>query len=213
MANQTLRGFRWISTINGSHQPRIMHAEVADNYGTQLVAGDLITRVSTGYVQRNVGSEGTQTDVLGLMVGVVQRYDSVNGVLFPGKVVPANTRWGSSGSMYEKRTIISYIPMVGNIFEADVSTALGGGFVTQAGMDTLKGENVDSVVESVTGNFPACILDASTHATTSTLQFRIKEIPDISVQGGQQDFTTTLRMKIRVICNRAQDPSTNTTGI
>lgn len=213
MANNTIRGIRWVRSLTGAGRPVNRYAVVADNYGTKLVVGDAITRVSTGYVQRAVGSEGTQTDILGVVTNVVQYYDSTDGVLKNGWVLPASTRWGSSGTNFEQRSIVEYIPAEGNVFEIDCDTDEGTSFDTPAEIYGYIGENADLIVESVTGNVSPFALDISTHNTTNTLQCRIEGFPDLFAANNVQDFSTTLRLKALITFNRAQSPLVNTTGI
>ena len=202
MANPTVAGFRWYKSLSGHARPVTHTIRVADDYGTLLATGDLIRRTTDGTALMAIGSEGSQSNILGLMTGVKQYWDG--SVLRKRAFLPASI---SYDTLLERASIIEYISMEDNLFEVDADTAEGTSYDTRAEIEGLIGENADFVLGAANGNFPRAVLDISSHNTTSTLQFRIVGLKENELQ----DYSTTLRLKFIVKCNVSQ--LTNTTGV
>lgn len=205
-------GFRWVRHEFGSDNPPIQRIRLASAYqpaagGTNvdLHVGDPVQIASTGTATICVGDEGTQSQIYGICVGFSPEYD--------GTVMqPRNKHIGGSGAYstnLERQNFVLVIPVVGQMFEIDMfdnTTA-----TTEAAYYAFIGENADMklTADTTNANDPKAdpTLDIATHATTSTLQWRIWDIsPRVN-----HDFTGK-NVKLRVVCNKVQQAPFNTTG-
>lgn len=203
MANTTLRGLRWVRSDFGQFQHPVETVRVASGYGTAIYRGDCVVLVDNAGVQtaeRAVGSEGTKTDVYGVVIGVKQYWDGT--YMQRGRALPASTTYGS---VIERASLLEVIPVFGQVFEVDCDdTSIG---TTLSSYQTNAGANADLIIESVTGA-SGFALDASSLASTATLQVRYIG----PSKGIDQDYASS-RVKVQIRFNRAQHPATNTTGI
>lgn len=209
MANLTKGGFRPWGTLSGGvgSLPSAKIAEVANNYGTGIFMGDIITQASDGTVTAAATSDN------GKLLGVAIGFSYVlNGRREPAPFIPASTTFtpttvGSSNASY-----VHFLPLTPDlILEVDGNAAAPT--PTLAGVIGLIGENCDlsaSTAGDTTTGMSGFTLDLSTHATT-TFNFRIygvTEYPHFT----NNDVTLT-RTKFLVICNEGILPFYTATGI
>jgi hypothetical protein len=130
-----------------------------------LRVGDPVARVSDGTVA--LVAAGSGTDVYGVIVGIVQIYDSAIGAPRPSVNVPGGTTW--TGLPNQTKVLVR--PVLGCIFEVDSDDIVTA--TTLAAYQAFRGENADIIYVPVlnVGAFPK--LDISTHATTAALQCNI----------------------------------------
>ena len=195
------------SLTGGSPLGAIQRYRVASGYTVSLgsacglYVGDPVTILSTGYVQAQVGSEGTQGKNTGVIVGVGPSWD---GTLMQFKDnIPAATTYGT---VLERTSYVFVCHGDGIAFEVDADDNTTA--TTEANYTALIGENADMV--NTAGLEPRLnpMLDISTHATTNTLQWRIL---DISPTLDNQDFTGKY-VKLIVTPNVTSEAPAQTTG-
>lgn len=207
--NQRRYGFRPLRGLYGGNPiGAIQRYRVASGYTVSLAggavgirAGDPVTILSTGYVQLQVGSEGTQGKNTGVVVGVGPSWD---GSLMQFKDnIPAATTYGT---VLERTSYVWVCHGDGIAFEVDCDDSSTA--TTEAAYTALIGENADHV--NTTGREPMLnpLLDISTHATTSTLLWRIL---DISPTLDNQDFSGNY-VKLIVTPNVTSEAPGQTTG-
>lgn len=132
-----------------------------------LRVGDPVSRVSDGTVALTAAGSSTRT--YGVIMGVVQVYDSSIGAPRPSINVPGGTTW--SGLVNQTKVLV--MPVKGRIFEVDADAA---SIATEALWQATRGANADIVHTPVlnVGAFPR--LAVSTINTTNTLQLNIVDI-------------------------------------
>jgi len=214
MADNTNRyGFRWRKSINGAGQPKPIRYRLASGLqptagGTNVDfhVGDPVKILSTGYADMAVGSEGTQTAIYGIAVGFSPEYDGVT-------MQPRNKHTGGQGAYgtnYERENYVWVVPAEGQIFEVDCDDNTTA--TTYAAYLAFIGENADMVLSADTtnSNDPKANpkLDISSHATTSTLQWRIL---DIGQTLENADFSGNY-VKLLVTINKTAQAPFQTTG-
>lgn len=214
MADNTRKyGFRWVKSITGdSDCPPLVKVPLASGYaptvggtGVNLNPGDPIQIASTGYGTICVGSEGTQSVIYGIIAGFSPEYDG--SVMQPRDKHISGS--GAYGTNYERQNFMWVIPAMGQIFECDTDE-VSAAYDTYAEMLAFIGENVDMILTADTTTSRATPqLDISSHAVTSTLQWRIEGISD-----SQQntDFSGAY-VKLLVSVNKGQQTPYNTTGV
>ena len=158
-----------------------------------LRVGDPVSRVSDGTVALTAAGGGART--YGVILGIVQVYDSSIGAPRPSINVPGGTTW--SGLVNQTKVLV--MPVKGRIFEIDADEATTA--TTEATYQSYRGENADIIHVPVlnTGAFPK--LDISTHNTTNTLQLNIV---GVSPTGDNRDFAG-LNVKLLVQFNLVDD--------
>lgn len=194
-------GFRWIRSMFGEPFPKAQRYRLATGYTKSLAGGavdlrvgDPVTLLSTGYIQHQVGSEGTQLGNTGIVVGF--------GPVYDGSVMQVVNHFTAGGGAYgtnlEHQTYVWVVPGIGSIFECDADDNVTA--LTEATYLSYIGENVDHVL--TTGSEPLAnpMLDISTHAVTATLLWRIL---DISQAAENVDFAGKY-VKLLVTPNVAQ---------
>lgn len=201
-------GFRWVRSIYGEPFPKVQRYRLASGYTKSLGSpvdlrvGDPVTLLATGYIQHQVGSEGTQLGNIGVVAGF--------GPVYDGSVMQVVNHFTAGGGVYgtnlEHQTYVWVTPGYGSIWEVDCDDKVTA--TTEAAYLALIGENVDHVL--TTGSEPLAnpLLDISTHSpSTATLLWRIV---DISQAAENVDFSGNY-VKLLVTPNVAQQSST--TGI
>lgn len=172
MANTSkISGFRPVKHVNGS--PYSGQAEIfatATGDGTALFVGDPVILAGSA------DSEGVATvqraaagaAVLGVVVGVINtKLDPVGGKMSTGSVALDTPQYRvASTATY---VLVCTDPSV--VYETELTT--GGSAYTYLVADV--GLNMDGyyATGSTTTGVSACALDASTKATTATLQFKL----------------------------------------
>jgi hypothetical protein len=140
--------------------------------GVGLRPGDVVKRVNDGSVTLCEGTETSKSTPYGVVVGILPFYNATKGVMDYGSYLPSGTTY----TIASRQSRILVTP-----FEAcpmwecdcdDNSTA-----TTLAGYEAFVGENVDFINKGASGETKANPrLDISSHATTNTLNFRIREV-------------------------------------
>jgi hypothetical protein len=202
--NRVEYGFRPVRTVSGAAMPQPIECIVASAYqGSEAAAsidlkiGDPVRRLSTGYIEHS----GAGDDIYGVVVGIVQYYDSAVGAPVISDRVPGATAWTGLNNA----TKVLVIPAADIVFEADCDEATTA--TTEAAYLAFVGENVDTIyVPSGGKGNPR--LDISTHVAT-TAQWRIVEI---SKTRNNQDFSGNY-VKLCVVVNETQQAPYVTAGI
>lgn len=140
----------------------------ASSVNVPLRVGDPVSRVNDGTVA--LTAAGSSTKCYGVVVGIVQIYDSAIGAPRPSNLVPGGTTW--TGLVNQTKVLV--MPAKGAYFEIDCDDATTA--TTEATYQGYRGENADIAYSGVVnvGAFPR--LDISTHATTNSLQLNIVDI-------------------------------------
>lgn len=214
MANPTYGGFRVWGTLTGGEGviPSSFVQEVASGYTTALGVGDIIIPVSDGTVARAAASNN------GLLLGVINGISYIPpgigyGRRFFSNYLPASTTFSPSTVGSRNASLVSYVPLTGDVvLEAD-SDATVTDAATAIGHI---GENVDLVVgtaDTITG-VSAFALAASTFATT-TANFRVIGIRGYTLNDGFSALANepTTRFKYLVVCNEGVLPPYTATGV
>lgn len=208
MANIQKGGFRAWGTLSGGEGvfPGTKVAELANNYGTAVFRGDILTAVSDGTVAVSATSDN------GKLIGVAVGFSYViSGRREPMPCIPASTTFSPTTVGSPNASYVEYLPLTADlILEVDaddgstitsIATALG---VVQENADLVTGTG-----DSTTG-VSGMLLDISTHST-STFNFRIigiTEYPHMT----NNDVTLT-RAKYLVVCNEGILPPYTATGV
>lgn len=206
--NRSRYGFRLLNHLAGhvAYEERI----VADSYqanpgaagAVDLCIGDPVVQANDGTV--TIAAAGAVC--WGVIVGVIQYWDSVKGVLWPGTGgrVPGATTGGGIEDRYSK---VLVVPVIGVEFEVDCDDAVTA--TTKAAYQAFVGENCDlSYSVDTTAKQANPRLDISTHVAT-TAGWRIKRI---SKTLENVDFSGSY-VKLVVECNEVQNPPAQTAGI
>lgn len=212
--NTRIYGIRWVRSITGAPNPKPRRMPIASAYqpavgatNVNLNVGDPVLLTTTGTIIKAVGSEGTQTQVYGIIVGFGPMFQAGN--MIPSNFYPAPITYGTAR---DRESAAYVVPVVGGTFEMDCSAILTGA-TTYFDYRALIGENADMVLTADTSNAsnPRMTpqLDVNSHnPATATLQWRIEDVsPRVD-----QDFTGNY-VKLLVTCNRVQQAPYQTTGI
>lgn len=215
MANVSMGGFRVWGTVTGGEgdMPTTFVQEVANNYGTQIGIGDIVTQLSDGTLARSAAGDSNK------FIGVVTGISYVPGGLIPGRALfnylPANTTFTPSTVGSVTASLVQFVPLTPSvILEVDGNAAAPT--PTAAGVIGLIGENCDLSAGNADSNtgVSAYTLDLSTHNTT-TKNFRIVGIRGYTLQGGFSTLDndpTVSRFKFLVVVNQGLWPSYTESG-
>lgn len=206
MANIADTGFKWVKARNGAERAPIEERPVASAQTGGIFKGDCVKLVSDGTVIACAAGDA----VYGVVTSVV-RYKDSTGVVRSGNYLPASTSYSNApGLANPQASIVALIPVVGQVFEVDVDTAVAS--ITAA--QDLMGNNANIVAGSgnTTSGRSGHLLDGGSTtapATTSTLQWRLLEVvPD------PLNDVTSANWKARVTINKGNDPNVaGTTGV
>lgn len=208
MANLQKGGFRPWGTYSGGVGvfPGFKLAEVANNYGTGIFRGDVISQVSDGTCAVSAAADN------GKLLGIALDFSYViQGKRTPSAFIPTSTTFTPTTVGSPNASWVRFIPLTGDlILEADADD--GSSITTVAAAVGVIGENADLVTgtgDTTTGQ-SAMLLDISTHATT-TSNFRIVGITEYP-HFTNNDVTLT-RAKYLVVCNEGFLPPYTTTGV
>lgn len=213
--NQAQYGFRWVGNLYGMPYPKPMRGIAAtgknwnvngDATNLNLNVGDPVFVTSSGVIDIAGGSEasgGTSIATVGIVVGFGPVYSGTRKV--PQTFMQSGVAWGTNR---ENATDIYYIPVEMGMWECDCDDNVTA--TTRAAYQLFLGENVDSVLTpNDAGLLVNPLLDISSHATTSTLQWRIR---DISPSILNADFSGT-GVKLIVQINKGAAPMFTSTGV
>jgi hypothetical protein len=162
-----------------------------------LRPGDPIVRLASGAVNVAPGTDGTPGDVLGIVVGIKQYVDPAlaNSVTARGNALPSSVAYGTNLDLQSR---ISYIPAEAAVWRIQVNDATTA--TTEAAYQLLLGTNCSHIHTALSGGLALTPkLNISTAAVTATLDWRIIDIPDRTLQ----DFSGA-NVELEVICNRPQ---------
>lgn len=207
-------GFRFLESIAGVPNPKPIRCPIASAYQPQvggtnvnLNAGDPVLRTTDGTIIKAVGTEGTQTQIYGICIGFGPMYQA--GAMLPSDKYPAPITYGTAR---DRESYALVVPVVDRLFEVDCNAVLSGA-TSYFDYRALIGENADMILTADTSNAsnPKMTpqLNVSTHAGTSTLQWRIE---DVARCEENVDFSGNY-VKLIVSCNRVQQAPYQTTGI
>jgi hypothetical protein len=213
MANNShLMGFRTVPR-NGANLPQPVVGLVATGYQMTINGGDTVDinvgdpvrRLSTGYFEIADGSEGSGggETIWGVCVGILPFYDAALGNMRFGNALPGATAYSTNLSRQSKILVQRVTDCDFEIDCDDASTA-----TSEAAYVALIGENCDHILLTGSGPKSNCMLDISTHATTSAQW----QIIGISPSVANQDFSG-LYVKLLVTINEGQTAPFSTTGV
>lgn len=212
--NSVQYGFKWSVAYNGKPcpSPIEMFVDTAESFDVSgggancdIGAGDLVRIKSTGGLEQADGTEATAQAAFGVVVGVSSRGYWDGSVMKPSSTLPSDVAWGT---LLERQSRLLVVPVDAGVWECIVDEATTA--TTEAAYQAFVGENVDHVLTGATANGRLTPkLDISTHATTSTLIWRIV---GISPTAANQDFSgANVRLLVRP--NVAQLPWSSATGV
>ncbi len=171
-ANLQRNGFMYFKPKSGAVgliEP--MPCFVASGYNTaDLYVGDPVSWVNDGSVIRTAAGSGTA--VFGVITAVLQFRNSDGVLVRNGKYVPSGTTWTADA----ERTQVMVMPAANALFEVDAND--GSTITTIAAARSVAGENCDHVFGTADQGLglSGALLNISTHATTSTLQWRVLDV-------------------------------------
>jgi hypothetical protein len=187
-----------------------MVREVANNYGTAIGVGDVLTAVSDGTV-----AVAAVTDN-GKIIGVASGFSYVtSGKRTYANYLPANTTFSPTTVGSRNASLVEFVPCTPDVIFA-VQADEGTSFTTIAGQIGNIQENCDMTVGTpdATTGWSTFSLDISDHKT-ATANFRIVGIRGYSLAGlelGTNDPTVT-RFEFLVVCNESVWPTGTATGV
>lgn len=210
MANVTFGGYRAVGTLSGAPIPTPMVREVANNYGTAIGIGDVLSAVSDGTVA--VAATADNGKLIGVSTGVSWVQSGRRVMTAP---VPASTTFTPTTVGSPNATLVEFVPCTPDVIFA-VQADEGTTFATIATQISAIQENCDMTVgtpDSSTGMSTFC-LDISTHGT-ATANFRIIGIRGYSLEGLQLGLNdpTASRFEFLVVCNESVWPTGTATGV
>lgn len=204
MANPVNNGFRVWGTMSGGQgcSPSPIRAEVANNYGTGIFTGDIITAVSDGTVTAAATSDNGK--LLGVVVGCSY---VVGGKRTPSTFVPASTTFTPSTVGSVNASYVYYVPLTTElVLEVDTNAVPNAALATAIGYIYENADLVAGSGDTTTGQ-SAMLLDIGTHAT-ATFNFRIIDW----IKSPDNDLTLT-HARYLVVCNEGILPGYTATGI
>lgn len=207
-------GFRFFKSITGLPNPKPIPRAIASAYqpavgatGVNLNAGDPVLLTTTGTIIKAIGTEGTQSQIGGIIIGFGPMYQA--GAMLPSNKYPAPITYGT---IRDRESIAYVVPAMGSIFEVDCNAVLSGA-TSYFDYRALIGENADMILTADTtdANNPKMTpqLNISTHAGTGTLQWRIEGVSPTLMN---QDYSGNY-VKMLVSVNVTQQAPVQTTGI
>lgn len=211
MANATIGGFRAVGTLSGSPLPTPMVREVANNYGTAIGIGDVLSAVSDGTVAVAATADN------GKLIGVAEGFSAVVGS--PARrtylnYLPANTTFSPTTVGSQNASYVQFTPCTPDVIFAVQATAAT--FTTIANWVGVFQENCDMTVGTPDANtgWSTFSLDVSTHST-ATFNFRVIGVRGYSLAGLQlgQNDPTVIRFELLVVCNESVWPTGTATGV
>jgi hypothetical protein len=210
--NRHRYGFRWVGSFSGKSQPEVVRVPIASAYaptagGTAigLHVGDPIQILGTGYGAICVGSEGTQSQIY----GIIESF----GPIWDGSAMSRSDHFTSGGGVYgtnfARQTFMNVIPVVDQKFAIDVDDKVTA--TTYAGYLAMYGGNTDMVLVADTTNAADPKADPKLDISlinTTALQWRIIELE----QNVYQDYGGS-NVSLVVTCNKVQQAPYQTTGV
>src|SRR5688572_18900048 len=163
MANVTNGGFRCVGTLSGSPMPTPMVREVANNYGTAIGIGDVLSTVSDGTVA--VGAAADNGKLVGVVTGVSWVLAGRRQFTAP---VPASVTFTPTTVGSPNATLVEFVPCTPDVL-FEVQADEGTTFTTIATQISAIQENCDMTVgtpDATTGYSTFC-LDISDHSTAT----------------------------------------------
>jgi hypothetical protein len=218
--NQHFYGFRWAQNWNGKPQPQPIEMAVAsggnftvsgDATNLNLNAGDPVKINTDGTVILSGGNENSQTPGItwGIMVGMGgQGY--YNGTrMVRAAVLPSGATYGTN---VDRQSKVLVVPCSAGVWEIDVDDNTTA--TTYLGYQAFIGENAEhQCYPNSQGHVDADLmvnplLNIASHATTSTLAWRIV---GISQSLSNQDYSGKY-VKLLVSVNKGAEPFYTATG-
>jgi len=209
--NRIEYGFRWF-TGNPYPMPAPIEMTVADDESfdvsggasnVKLGPGDPVAIQSDGHVDLAAGNETTAEAAFGIVVGVAPYWDG--DFMKPSETLPSDVSYDSNLSRQSK---VHVVPVTAGMWEVDVDDSTTA--TSRSAYQAFVGENADHILTGTTDNdraYPK--LDISTHATTSSLIWRILKV---SPTLNNEDFSGA-NVKLVVVPNVAQSPAFSATGV
>lgn len=209
--NRVEYGFRWSTAYNGYPMPMPLEFTIADDESfdvsggaskVKLGPGDPVRIQSDGHLDLAAGNETTAEGAFGIVIGVKPYWDG--DFMQPSNTIPSDVSYDTN---LARQTKVHVVPVTAGAWEVDVDDSSTA--TTQSAYQAFVGENADHILTGSTDNdraYPK--LDISTHATTSSLIWRILKI---SPTLNNEDFSGA-NVKLVVIPNVAQSPAFSATG-
>lgn len=218
MANRAENGFKFVRGINGSRDtPEPEQWPIASGYqgaiqgggNVDVNVGDLVKRLSTGYLSIAEGTEITSynpgtvnADIpVGVVVGFSPYFDGT--VMQPTSVLPGGTVYGTN---FTRQSFALVVPIQSGIWSINVDENTTA--TTYAAYLALVGQRVDFVNTNATATEAGPRIDISGHATTVTHRFTIY---GLSPSQNDLDYSA-VDMSILVTANGYAD-APNTVGV
>lgn len=211
--NPRYYGIRWSLAYNSVSQPKTIELPVAsgqnfnvtgDATNLNLNVGDQVQIASTGTITLSPGNETTTGSVWGIVVGFGgQGY--FNGTrMVRSPFLPSGVTYGTS---IDRQSRVLVVPVSQGFWEADCDDNVSA--TTFQAYQAFVGENVD-VKQTVQPTLLQAnpMIDISTHAVTSTLQWRIA---GISQNLSNQDFSGQY-VKLVININKGAETFFTATG-
>lgn len=200
-------GLRWVrSEQNSCLCPPNLIGVVASAYGTAIFKGDPVTRQSDG----TWAATGATGNVDGVCDGVESYYESASGAVRLGTFLPASVTYTGGSSLTNRlASKIRIIPIRGQLFEMDVSAGLADAATAQNAVG-LNASMTATAGDSSNGQ-SGYVLNASTLATTNTLNIRVVEIPRYGAGNVSMNDVTAANWKVIVKANLSNDTADGST--
>ncbi|MDR5684505.1 MAG: hypothetical protein QN163_10875 [Armatimonadota bacterium] len=141
MSNRIVKGFRFYRANSGEPTPRHERCVVASGYASAIHVGFPVKRLDDGTF--NIAAAGEA--IYGIVAGIDQFFDATDGrVKKPLGPDPKRLPAGTTYSGVDRASVLTVIPVEGNLFEVDLDTAIST--PTRAGAVALLGSNANHVI-------------------------------------------------------------------
>lgn len=218
MANPVFGGFRFWGTLSGGQGAftSTMVREVANNIGTGIFKGDVVSQVSGG----TVGAAFQSGDDAGALLGVAIGFSYFPTAPLPGRrpmpYLPASTTFTPSTVGSIQAPWVTIIPFTADaIFSVCGNNAAGSAATAIGYIGKNSDLNVGAGGDTTTG-MSTHVLDTNAGHTTGTANFRIIGIDGYPALGNfnplANDITLT-NTRYLVVCNEGFLPPYTATGI
>ena len=223
MANPHRYGFRFVKGRWGGDTPEMVTRKVASGYAPNVTGattcnlniGDPVYLDDSGNANLLVPGSTTTADnqVTQRAFGVVAGFPQllINGGVRPNAYYPTGTAYGTN---YNNRTIVTLIPVDGNVFEVDTDAAGGTSFDTRLEWESAVGgcsAIVYSQINTTSVNPKANPLFSASGITQAVADFRQLRIVGVGSLSESIDFTLT-NVPVQVVFNLVQQSPWRTTA-
>jgi hypothetical protein len=181
-------GFRWVRSrySTGASSPPTVPKVVASAYAARIGTGDVLSVQTDGTVYLCIGNEGTEGAPACVCDGAIQ-YLSADGVPRRGSYLPVTTYTGTYTVANPVASIVQVIPVTGQLFEAEMDTAVADWTAATALIGQAFDFQRDAEANTTTGQSLAYVVYAT--ASTSAGQVILREVPVCGQDGTANDVT------------------------